>query len=348
MDPKIIQEYKDRFEKAQDPQTPNQWEEHNRLFPIITKIREIEKIDDKMSQAEDLLRDAKASADAGMEELAEADIHELKNLKTEAQKELEELVSEEKAKPDVTSGKNAIIEIRAGAGGEEAALFAADLFRMYTQFAESQGFKVEILGQSVASSGGFKEVSARIIGKGAFGQLQHESGVHRVQRVPTTESSGRIHTSTASVAVLPEAEDVDIEIQPEDIEIEAFRAGGAGGQHVNKTESAVRITHKPTEIVATCQESRSQIKNRETAMRILRSRLLERERQEQHAKEDKLRQDQIGSAMRAEKIRTYNFPQSRITDHRLKKSWHNLQEILDGNLGEILEAFEEKSEEETK
>jgi peptide chain release factor 1 len=229
-----------------------------------------------------------------------------------------------------------ILEIRAGAGGDEASLFAADLFRMYKGYASNKGWDVQIIDSSISESGGYKEVVAQINGKNVFRDLKYESGVHRVQRVPVTESSGRIHTSTASVAVLPEAKDVDIQINPEDLNIEVMRASGAGGQCVNKTDSAVRITHTPTGISVSCQETKYQAQNREKAMAILRARLYEKKKQEEDSKRDNLRSKMIGSAMRAEKIRTYNFPQNRITDHRIKKSWFNIETVLDGDLEEIV------------
>lgn len=232
--------------------------------------------------------------------------------------------------------RSSILEIRAGAGGEEASLFGADLFRMYKTYASKKGWTVEIVESSVSESGGYKEVVAHIDGKNVFKDLKYESGVHRVQRVPVTESSGRIHTSTASVAILPEAKEVDIQINPEDLNIEVMRASGAGGQCVNKTDSAVRITHVPTGIAVSCQETKYQAQNREKAMAILRARLYEKKKEEEDSKRDNLRSKMIGSAMRAEKIRTYNFPQNRVTDHRIKKSWFNIETILNGDLEEVI------------
>jgi len=238
---------------------------------------------------------------------------------------------------DEDDNRSAILEIRAGAGGDEAALFAADLFRMYTNYANSNGWKIEIIDSNVTEGGGYKEVIAHIEGKNVFKNLKYESGVHRVQRVPSTESSGRIHTSTASVAILPEAKDVDIVIDPADLRVDVMRASGAGGQCVNRTDSAVRITHIPTGIVASCQETKHQQQNREKAMAILRSRLYDLKKEEQASKRADMRLSQIGSSMRAEKIRTYNFPQNRITDHRVKLSWHNLESVLNGNIQEMID-----------
>jgi peptide chain release factor 1 len=237
--------------------------------------------------------------------------------------------------------KSVVLEIRAGAGGEEASLFAADLFRMYKGYASNKGWDVQTIDSSISESGGYKEIVVLINGKSVFRNLKYESGVHRVQRVPTTESSGRIHTSTASVAVLPEAKDVDIKINPEDLKIDVMRASGAGGQCVNKTDSAVRITHLPTGIVVSCQETKYQAQNKEKAMAILRARLYDLKQEEEDSKRDSLRSKMIGSAMRAEKVRTYNFPQNRITDHRIKKSWFNIESVLNGNLDELIEDVHE-------
>ncbi len=238
---------------------------------------------------------------------------------------------------DPNDGKDVIVEIRAGAGGQEAALWAGELFEMYRRLAERHRWKIEVLSTSEAEMGGFKEVVTEVRGKDAFTRLKHESGVHRVQRVPVTESSGRIHTSTATVAVLPEAEEVEVEIRPEDIQIDVYRSSGPGGQSVNTTDSAVRIVHKPTGIKVECQEERSQLQNREKAMRYLRARLLQRAQDEAQAKEAADRRSQVGTGERAEKIRTYNFPEGRVTDHRIKHTSHQLQDVLAG--GEELDAF---------
>lgn len=243
---------------------------------------------------------------------------------------------------DEDDNRSAIVEIRAGAGGDEAALFAADLFRMYKNYSTSNNWNFDIIDSHITESGGYKEVIAHIAGKDVFKNLKYESGVHRVQRIPSTESSGRIHTSTASVAILPEANEVDVVIDPSELRIDVMRASGAGGQCVNRTDSAVRITHIPTGIVVSCQETKHQQQNKEKAMAILRSRLYDIKKQEEAEKRSDLRLSQIGTSMRAEKIRTYNFPQNRITDHRVKISWHNLESILNGNIQEMINDIREE------
>ncbi len=239
---------------------------------------------------------------------------------------------------DPADVKDVIVEIRAGAGGEEAGLFAADLFRMYARYASAKGWPAEIISSNETGIGGFKEIIFEVKGKGVYSRLKYESGVHRVQRVPVTESSGRIHTSTATVAVLPEAEEVELGIDPNDLRVDTFRASGAGGQHVNKVSSAVRITHLPTGMVVTCQDERSQMKNRVRAMAVLRARLLDRERQRQFQEVTDARRSQVGTGDRSEKIRTYNFPQGRVSDHRISLTLHNLEGVLEGNLDEIIDA----------
>jgi peptide chain release factor 1 len=240
---------------------------------------------------------------------------------------------------DPNDEKDVVVEIRAGAGGQEAALWAGELLEMYRRYAERHGFRTDVLSSSPSDLGGFKEVVLEVRGRGAYSRFKHESGVHRVQRVPVTESAGRIHTSTATVAVLPEAEEVEVEIRPEDLEIDVFRSSGPGGQSVNTTDSAVRITHKPTGIVVTCQEERSQTQNREKALRYLRARLLQRAREEARAAEAEARRSQVGTGERAEKIRTYNFPENRVTDHRIRLTLHRLPEVLEGDLDPFVDAL---------
>jgi len=235
--------------------------------------------------------------------------------------------------------KGVIIEIRAGAGGEEASLFAADLFRMYSRFSEKQNWSTTLINSNQTDADGYREVVFEIKGEGAFDKLKYEAGVHRVQRIPMTEKSGRVHTSTASVAILETVNETEIKVNPQDLRIDVLRASGPGGQYVNKRESAVRITHLPTGLTVICQEERTQQQNKERALKVLRAKLMAKERADQMAQRGAERRDQIGTAMRAEKIRTYNFPQNRITDHRIKKSWHNLEKIMDGDLSPIIKAF---------
>jgi peptide chain release factor 1 len=303
-------------------------EEYKSLKDKVQLIMELQRVEEDISALEELLKE---SPDPELE-------IELENLREKAEK-LDEEIMMSLVPRDPRDVGNAIIEIRAGVGGEEAALFAKDLARMYIRFAERKGWKVSIIDFTESDMGGYKEVVLLIEGKGAYGLLKFEAGVHRVQRVPITESSGRIHTSAASVVVLPEYEDVKIEVRPEDLKIETFRAGGAGGQHVNKTESAVRITHIPTGIVVTCQDERSQHQNREKAMRILMARLRDYYEMQREGEIKSLRRIYIGSGDRSEKIRTYNFPQNRVTDHRINFTVYNLENVLDGELDEIINAL---------
>ena len=305
--------------------------EQSELEPIVTKFREYKKIVKEIEELEEILK----SGDGDLKELAEDELQNLKKIKPRIEQELKILLLPK----DPRDEKNVILEIRAGTGGEEAALFAADLFRMYSKYAESKGWKVEIIDSHPTGLGGFKEIIANISGRGAFSKLKYESGVHRVQRIPVTEASGRIHTSTATVAVLPEAEDVDIKIEEKDLRIDTFCSSGPGGQSVNTAYSAVRIVHVPTGIIVQCQDERSQIKNREKAMKVLRARLLEMERQKKEAERASERKQQVGTGERSERIRTYNFPQNRITDHRIGLTLYKLDQILDGNLDEMIDSL---------
>lgn len=292
---------------------------------------------DRYEQASEILKD---SSDSELKDMASLEINEVQKDIEEKEKDIKK-IEIERHFHDEDDSRNVIIEIRAGAGGDEAALFAADLFNMYTAYANQNGWEVQIIDSNVSEGGGYKEVIARIEGKNAYKKLKYESGVHRVQRIPTTEASGRIHTSTATVAVLPEAHEIDIQINPEDLRIDVMRASGAGGQCVNRTDSAVRITHIPTGIVVSCQETKHQAQNKEKAMATLRSRLYEKKKREEDEKRSDMRSSQIGNAMRAEKIRTYNFPQNRVTDHRIKKSWHNINSIMLGALDNVIDDITE-------
>lgn len=299
------------------------------LKELVEKYREYKKIMCEIDDAKSMMEEE------SMRELAEAELKKLKEKKNNLINELESLLMP----ADPLDQKNIIMEIRAGTGGEEAALFAGDLLRMYLRYAERKGWKTEIISANPTGLGGYKEVVFSVIGKGAYSKLKYEGGIHRVQRVPKTEAGGRIHTSAATVAVLPEAEEVDIHIDEKDLEFEAFRAGGAGGQNVNKVSSAVRIRHIPTGLVVECQEERSQLQNRQKAMKLLRSRLYEMEAEKRRKERETTRRIMVGSGDRSEKIRTYNFPQGRVTDHRIGFTLHQLNEVLDGNLDEIIDAL---------
>ena len=301
--------------------------EHASIEDVVLKFREYKKVKQSMEEAEELLHDPE------MKELAEAEYYDAKEQLPKLEEELKFLLIPK----DPDDDKNIICEIRAGAGGEEAALFAGTLFRMYSMYAEKKHWKLEVLNENETGLGGYKEISFMITGKGVYSRLKFESGVHRVQRVPDTESSGRIHTSTATVAVLPVVEDVEIEINPADIKMEVFRSSGAGGQHINKTSSAVRLIHEPTGIVVECQTERSQFQNRDNAMRMLRTKLYEIEKQKQDSEISNARKSQVGSGDRSEKIRTYNYPQGRITDHRIGMSIYQMENFLNGDLDEMID-----------
>ncbi len=302
---------------------------HSDISKTVLKYKEYKNIN---REIEENLKMLNIEQDIEFKKLIKEEMEKLKEKKTNLEKELKELVFPE----DPYDKKNIIVEIRAGAGGDEAALFVGDLFRMYSRFAENNGWNAEVMSSNPTEIGGFKEIIFGITGKEVYKRLKHESGVHRVQRVPITESSGRIHTSTVTVAILPEAEEVELEINPNDLKIDRYRSTGPGGQSVNTTDSAVRVTHIPTGIVVTCQDEKSQHKNKAKALKILRARLLnkiEREKQEEIAQK---RKNQVGTGDRSERIRTYNFPQNRITDHRINLTLHNLEEVLEGNLDNLI------------
>jgi peptide chain release factor 1 len=304
--------------------------EHADLSEVVETYGRYKKVCEEIEGSRGLLRDA----DPDLREMAKAELPELEARKEELAQQLKVLLLPR----DPNDDKNIILEIRAGTGGEEAALFAADLFRMYSRYADTRGWRVEIMSSSESDICGFKEVIAMISGQRVYSRLKYESGTHRVQRVPETETQGRIHTSACTVAVLPEADDVDVEIDPSDLRIDVYRASGAGGQHVNKTESAVRITHIPTGVVVSCQDEKSQHKNKAKAMKVLKSRILDRMLADQQAKMAADRKSQVGSGDRSERIRTYNFPQGRCTDHRIGLTLYRLDSIMQGNLDEFIDA----------
>ncbi len=332
----VEKRYEELTKMIADPEiiaNQSEWQkaikEHASIEDVVAKFREYKKVKQQMEEAEELMQDP------DMKDLAQEEFYSSKEQLPKIEEELKILLIPK----DPDDDKNIICEIRAGAGGEEAALFAGTLYRMYSMYAERKHWKIEVLNENETGLGGYKEISFMITGKGVYSRLKFESGVHRVQRVPDTESSGRIHTSTSTVAVLPVVEDVEIEINPADIKMEVYRASGAGGQHVNKTSSAVRLIHIPTGMVAECQTERSQVQNREYAMRLLKSRLYEQEKQKQDAELANARKSQVGSGDRSEKIRTYNYPQGRITDHRIGLSIFQMEDFLNGNLDEMIDSL---------
>lgn len=307
--------------------------QHSAMTETITTFREYKSVLSEIEADMEVIEDK--TMDAELVELAQEELKELKVRKEELEEKLQILLLPK----DPNDDKNVIVEIRGGAGGDEAALFAGDLFRMYTKYAEKQSWRCELLDANEPDLGGFKEVVFSVNGMGAYSKLKFESGVHRVQRVPATEAQGRIHTSTVTVAVLPEAEEIDLEINEKDLEIDTYCASGAGGQHVNRTESAVRITHKPSGIVVSCQDERSQLKNKDKAMRVLRAKLLDLAEQEAAANMAAERKSQVGTGDRSERIRTYNFPQGRVTDHRINLTLYKLDAILNGDMDEVIQAL---------
>ncbi len=331
--------YEELNQKMVDPEVLANPTELNKYAKQQSELEDIVNVFREYKKATSELEDSKAmleeKLDAEMEEMVKMEIGDLTDRLTKMEEQLTILLLPK----DPNDNKNVIMEIRAGTGGDEAALFAADLYRMYTRYAETQGWKIEMMNSNYTDVGGFKEVTFMIEGKGAYSRLKFEGGVHRVQRVPATEASGRIHTSAATVAVLPEAEEVEVEISMNDLRIDVFCSSGPGGQSVNTTQSAVRVTHLPTGLVVSCQDEKSQRMNKEKAIKVLRSRLLEKYQQEQHGELDAQRRGMIGSGDRSERIRTYNFPQGRVSDHRINLTLHKLDQIMDGDLDELIDAL---------
>lgn len=337
----IEKEYEELNQKLSQPEIIAHHEQFQKLAKRHSEIAraaqlyiEYKKVEEEILENEELKKNEK---DLELKEMIAEEIESLQQKKDKIKDSLEEFLNPE----DPRNKKDIIVEIRAGAGGDEAALFVSDLFRMYSRFAERNHWKVEVMNSNPTEIGGFKEIIFDISGKNVYGSLKQESGVHRVQRIPVTESGGRIHTSTVTVAILPEAEEIEMEINPNDLKIDRYRSTGPGGQSVNTTDSAVRITHLPTGIVVTCQDEKSQHKNKAKALKILRARLLDTLQQEKDEEIGQQRRKQVGTGDRSERIRTYNYPQNRVTDHRINVNFHNLEEILDGNLFEIIKHFKE-------
>lgn len=336
----IKEKYKKLTSSLSDPSTASNPQkvreiakERADLEPVVKKYEEYQKIKKDIQDSEEILGDHESETD--LRKLAEAELKELVEREEKIEEELKLLMLPK----DPNDEKNVFLEIRAGAGGDEASLFAQDLFRMYSRFAEKKGWKMEVMNTSYSPIGGYKEITANIRGERIYSQLKYERGVHRVQRVPETEAGGRIHTSTITVAVLPEADEVDVKLDPKDLRIEAFGASGPGGQNVNRNYTAVRVTHEPSGLVVSCQDEKSQHRNKEKALRILRSRLLDRVQRAQQQEIAQNRKSQVGTGERSEKIRTYNFPQNRVTDHRLNLTLHRLESVLDGDLDDIVDAL---------
>ncbi len=332
--------YSELNKKIYEPSVAADVEEYQKIMkeirelePVVMKYREYKEALSTIDESMEILNDS--SMDADMKELAQVELDEAKKSVETISDELKILLLPK----DPNDDRNVIVEIRGGAGGEESALFSAVLYRMYSMYAERKGFKTELINSSETELGGFKEISFMINGDGAYIRFKYESGVHRVQRVPETESQGRIHTSTTTVAVLPEADEVEMEINPKDLKIDTFRSSGAGGQHINKTSSAIRITHLPTGMVVECQDERSQYKNKDKAMKVLKSRLLQEKQQAQDSAISAERKSQVGSGDRSERIRTYNYPQGRLTDHRIGLTLYKLEDILNGDLDEVIDSL---------
>lgn len=335
----IVDKYQDLNKKLSDPEIINNTKqfqkyvmEHAEIEPIVIKYREYKEVTEQLKDAKEMLQD---KLEDEFKEMVKMEISEL----TEREEQLTEELKMLLVPKDPNDEKNVIVEIRAGAGGDEAGIFAGDLFRMYSRYTERQRWKIDLMSSNNQGVGGVKEVIFMVKGKGAYSRLKYESGVHRVQRVPATESGGRIHTSTATVAVLPEADDIDIEINTNDVRVDVYRSSGNGGQSVNTTDSAVRLTHEPTGIVVACQDEKSQLKNKDKAFKILKARIYDKMLQEQNAEIAQARKSQVGSGDRSAKIRTYNFPQGRITDHRINKTVYKLEAFLDGAIDEMLDAL---------